>query len=153
VKYCFDTSALIEPWIRLYPPDVLGPVWEKLEDLIASGIVRAPHEVLIELSNQLDALHDWALGNAEMFVPPDAANVAKMKEIINAHPGLIKAHSTKSMGDPWVIALAEINKVPVVQYENKGKKNGAPKIPDVCSARGITCLTLIDVLRAEGFKL
>src|ERR1022692_867540 len=32
--YCIDTSALVDGWIRYYPPDVFPPLWTKLEDMI-----------------------------------------------------------------------------------------------------------------------
>lgn len=156
MKWCFDTSALIEPWVRLYPHDIMKPVWQKLEDLVLTNAIGAPEEVLIELSRQQDELHAWAEEREGMFIVPDRAHIEGMKKIINDFPGLVKVNSTKSSGDPWVIALAQIHKVPVVQYETRVKKNErrtAPKIPDVCDALGLKCVTLIDVLRAEGFKL
>lgn len=153
MKWCFDTSALIEPWVRLYPRDVLRPIWDKLELLAADGVIVAPQEVLLELKRQKDDLYEWACARDGMFCEPDRAQLEKMTEIVNAHPGLVKVNSTKSSGDPWVIALAEIHRVPVVQYETRAKKNAAPKIPNVCDARQIQSVTLIDVLRAEGFRL
>lgn len=153
MKYCLDTSALIEPWVRLYPPDVFPPVWRKLEELVGSGSVRAPVEVLRELGRQSDALYEWACGSDEMFVELDADQALKSKEIVNAFPNLVKPNSTKSAADPFVIALAEVAKVPVVTYETKARKTEAPKIPNVCEARGLQVISIVDVLRAESFKL
>ena len=81
------------------------------------------------------------------------ALAVKSKEIVNAFPNLVKPNSTKSAADPFVIALAEVSKVPVVTYETKAKKSEAPKIPNVCEARKISVMTLVDVLRAESFRL
>ena len=41
----------------------------------------------------------------------------------------------------------------MVTYETMAKKDTALKIPNVCAARGLECVHLVDVLRAEGFKL
>lgn len=153
MKWCFDTSALVEPWVRLYPPEIFQPVWDMLAKLAGNGSIRAPVDVRIELEEQKDDLCKWAKGLKGLFVDPDATLLAKAKEIVNAHEGLIKPHSTKSAADPFVIALAEINGVPVATYETAAKVNSAPKIPNVCTARGIRVVSLVEVLRAEGFKL
>lgn len=153
MKYCLDTSALIEPWVRLYPPDIFPPVWKKLEELVGDGSVRAPVEVRRELERQSDKLFEWVCAAEGLFVELDADTAIKSKEIVNAFPTLVKPNSTKSQADPFVIALAEVSKVPVVTYETKAKQKDAPKIPNVCEARGLTCVSLVDVLRAEKFKL
>jgi hypothetical protein len=153
MKWCFDTSALIEPWVRLYPRDIMAPVWAKLEELAAANTIGAPEEVLIELSRQQDELFEWGQGQGGMFLPPDRASIEGMKKITNDFPGLVKTDSTKSAGDPWVISLAQIHRVPIVQYEGRAKRGAPPKIPNVCDALGIRCVTLVDVLRAEGFAL
>lgn len=155
MKYSLDTSALIEPWVRLYPPDVFAPVWDALEALTESGVVRASVEVKRELERQSDALYDWARARDGLFVEVDETQARKVKEIVNAHPGLVKPNSTKSQADPFVIALAEVGGagIKVVAYEGWAKSNAAPKIPNVCAARKIQVVTLVDVLRDEGFSL
>lgn len=153
MKYCLDTSALIEPWVRLYPPDVFPPVWRKLEELVGNGSLRAPVEVRRELERQSDALYEWACTSEALFVELDAAQAIKSKEIVNAFPNLVKPNSTKSAADPFVIALAEVAGVPVVTYETKAKKTDAPKIPNVCEARKVQVMSIVDVLRAESFRL
>ena len=70
MRWCFDTSALIEPWVRLYPQDIFGPVWVKLEELIEEGEIGAPQDVLIELERQKDDLHAWARGQAGLAAMP-----------------------------------------------------------------------------------
>jgi Domain of unknown function (DUF4411) len=112
MKYCLDTSALIEPWVRLYPPDVFPQLWKKLEELIGDGSLRAPVEVRRELERQSDDLHKWVTASEALFVEIDAAQAAKVKEIVNAFPNLVKPNSTKSAADPFVIALAEVSNVP-----------------------------------------
>lgn len=153
MKWCFDTSALIEPWLRRYPPDIFEPVWEKLSELAAEGSIRAPIDVRIELEEQKDDLFAWAKGLDGFFVDPDRELLEKSKVIVNAYPGLVKPNSAKSGADAFVIALAEIHKVPVVTYETIAKQGAAPKIPNVCAARKIEVVSLVEVLRAEGFKL
>ena len=154
MKWCFDTSALIEPWVRLYPPDLFEPVWEKLVELAESGLIVAPADVRLELEKQKDDLHDWAKKVASaLFHDPDRAVMEVFTDIVNTHPDFMKINSTKSGADPFVVALAQVHKLTVVTYETMAKKDAAPKIPNVCAARGLECVQLVDVLRAEGFKL
>jgi hypothetical protein len=153
MKYCLDTSALIEPWVRLYPPDIFPPVWRKLEELVEDGSLRAPVEVRRELERQSDDLYKWARESDDLFVELDAAQARKAKEVVNTFPNLVKPNSTKSQADPFVIALAEISGVPVVTYETMAKKKDAPKIPNVCESRKLKVLTLVELLRAESFRM
>lgn len=154
MRWCLDTSALIEPWVRRYPPDIFGPVWTKLSELAEARAIGAPLDVLLEIEKQKDDLHLWAEERSEqLFIQPDRQVMEVYTEIINAHPGFLKIDSTKSGADPFVVALAEVRGLPVVTYETLAKKDAAPKIPNVCLARGVNCVDLVHVLRAEGFKL
>jgi hypothetical protein len=152
LKYCLDTSALIEPWVRHYPPDVFDSLWDKLASIIDAGTIRAPIEVRRELERQSDGLFEWA-GNANgLFEEADEEQLQKCKVIVNAFPTLVSPNSPKSQADPFVIAMAEIRGVPVVTYETLAKQNAAPKIPNVCKALDVKIVSFVDVLRAEGFK-
>lgn len=153
MKWCFDTSALIEPWVRLYPPDIFGPVWDKLAELVEGGIIGAPADVLLELEKQKDDLHDWAKSMPDLFVEPDRPVMEAFTDIINAYPSFMKVNSTKSGADPFVVAMAEVHGLPVVTYETMAKQAAAPKIPNVCADRGLAVAQLVDVLRSEGFRM
>lgn len=153
MTWCFDTSAFIEPLVRLYPPDIFGPVWEKLEELAEANIVTAPADVLLELEKQKDDLYAWASSRPGIFQAPDRAVMEVFTEIVNNHPDFMKVNSTKSGADPFVVAMAEVKKLTVVTYETMAKQDAAPKIPNICVARGLQTAQLVDVLRAEGFKL
>jgi Domain of unknown function (DUF4411) len=151
--WCFDTSAFIEPWVRLYPPDVFPLVWEKLQYLSENGTIVAPIDVLNELEKQKDDLYVWAKRTPQMFIEPDRDVMEVFTAIVNDHPNFMKVDSTKSGADPFVIALAESKEFTVVTYETFAKQNAAPKIPNVCSARNVRCAQLVDVLREEGFRM
>ncbi len=153
MKWCFDTSALVEPWVRRYPPDMFGPVWETLSQLAAEGLICAPIDVRIELEEQKDDLFAWSKGLDGFFIESDRGLLEASKQIVNDYPGLIKPNSPKSGADPFVIALAGIKNVPVVTYETRARKDQAPKIPNVCAELGIEVVTLVEVLRDAGFKL
>lgn len=151
MRWCFDTSGFMEPWIRLYPTDLFPAIWDKLQELVSDGAVCAPQEVRMELMKQKDDLLAWADGCKNLFPLYDQATLLQAKHIINTFPGLMKVDSLRSGADPWVVAMARVRGVPVVTYETRGKKGGAPKIPDVCDQLGVNVVSMVDVLRAEGF--
>lgn len=154
MTWCFDTSAFIEPWVRLYPPDIFGAVWDKLEEMARSNEITAPADVLLEIEKQKDDLYEWAKARPELFETPDREVMEIFTEIVNNHPDFMKINSTKSGADPFVVALAEVRQLTVVTYETMAKQNAAPKIPNVCAARGLgNTASLVDVLRAGGFRL
>src|ERR1035438_6830555 len=82
--YCIDTSALVDGWIRYYPPDVFPPLWTKLEDMIHAKQLIAPDEVLKELSKKEDDLHTWAKKNDALFLPLDSKLQAATQEVLES---------------------------------------------------------------------
>ena len=62
-------------------------------------------------------------------------------------PGL--AADKRSGVDPFVIALAMVNQGTVVTEENATGNIAKPRIPDVCDALGVPCLTLIGYIEAQ----
>jgi len=47
--YSIDNSALIHGWVRAYPPRTFPTVWERLDELVANGLLKASVEVRNEL--------------------------------------------------------------------------------------------------------
>jgi hypothetical protein len=153
LKYCLDTSALIEPWVRHYPVDLFPRLWDALADLAQRHVICAPVEVRREIERQSDGLSKWAKKLPVLSEEADAAQMRLVRDIVNEHPGLVKPNSTKSQADPFVIAMAEANRVPVIAYETRAKRDAAPKIPNVCDARRISTVSFVEMLRAERVKV
>ena len=150
--YCLDTSALIESWWRLYRPTSFPTFWRKIEDSIADGNIVAPMFVLDELKRKEgDQLYAWAKDQITMFHPLDADLQLAQKTIVNQFPKLISEAKSRSLCDPWVIALAQIKGYAVVSEENRGGSN-TPKIPDVCDALRIKHLKVADLIEELGWK-
>ena len=72
--YSFDTSALIDWWVRYYSPEILPSLKTNIEAVVADGRLKASRYVLTELEQGGDELHDWAkLHKDEIFVEDDEA--------------------------------------------------------------------------------
>ncbi len=124
-----------------------------MADLASAGAIAAPVDVRLELERQSDDLCEWSKTQNGFFVESDRAVLEVYTKIVNDFPGFMKVNSTKSGADPVVVAMAVVRGIPVVTYETRAKQNSAPKIPNVCDALGLNCVSLVDVLRAEGVKL
>jgi len=128
-------------------------LWSRLDDLIVDGSLRATEEVLIELERKDDDVHGWAKARPVLFVPLDERIQIAVTEILAVHEKLLDTRSGRSAADPFVVALAHIEECTVVTGERRRTKSAdRPNIPDVCDALDIPCITLLDLMRAEGWE-
>lgn len=151
-KYVLDTSAFAT-LRRVYPADVFPAVWALLDRLADEHAVVAPELVFAELAIIDDDASKWAKSHKGVFVPTDRDIQLEVRNIVGAHPSLVDLKKKKSGADPFVIALGSMRKVPVVSEE---KPSGGPqkmKIPDVCRAIKLECITVLEMLRREGLKV
>jgi Domain of unknown function (DUF4411) len=150
LRYSIDTSSLSNGWQKLYPPDVFGGVWQRLDGVIRAGIVVATEEVLIELERGDEDLFKWVKEREEMFLKHNEEIQVSMSQICARHPKLVDVARTRSMCDPWVIAVAQVNGLTVVSEENS--RPARPKIPDVCQLENIGCIRLLEMIRQLGWQ-
>ncbi|MDX2269636.1 MAG: DUF4411 family protein [Bryobacter sp.] len=152
MAYCIDTSAMMDGWLRYYPRDVFPTLWDRLEKMIAGRRLVAPDEVLRELSTKDDDLHGWARLQDGLFCPLEDDIQLATAEILMDFPKLVNNERNRSIADPFVIAVAKARKLSVVTGEKRKGNPSRPKIPDVCDAYGIKCLTLLELMKNEGWK-
>ncbi len=152
MSYVFDTSALIGAWVRSYPPDAFPQLWNHLDALATGGRLFVPEQVLEELMAQEDDLLDWVKRRANAIVVPTTRDIMlAAREVLSDHPNLAKPGTGRGKADPFVIALAAIRSLPVVTQEQGGSAS-KPRIPYVCRGMRIGCMTMLDVIRAEGWR-
>ncbi|MET0012051.1 MAG: DUF4411 family protein [Sedimenticola sp.] len=151
--YSIDTSALIEGWLRAYPPDTFPTLWEQhIDGLIQSGRLKASDEVLEEISKKDDELRAWCEGRDDFFVELEDSIQDALIGLMQRYPKLVGAHNGKNAADPVVISLA-ISRIPaltVVTQEDGGSER-KPKIPYICRNEGVRCITLLDLIREQGW--
>jgi hypothetical protein len=151
VSYCFDTSALLDAWIRWYPVDVFPSFWEKMDALVANGQIVSPDEIFAELEKKEDDLHAWVKSRRKMFCALDASTITQVREILAVYPRLVDTQKGRSQADPFVIAVAKIKGLTVVTGENFGTAN-KPKIPFVCNELGIPSIGIVKFIRENGWN-
>lgn len=149
--FSVDTSAWLDGWARDYPPDVFPSLWVRLAERIADGTIRCSEEVYVELKKKDDGLHGWLKARKEVLVPIDEEIQKLVSELLLLYPRLVDTLKNRSQADPFVIATAETLEATVVTGEKPRGRLDIPKIPDVCEARNIRCITLIEMLRELGW--
>ena len=151
MRFSIDTSAILDGWRRYYPRDVFPGLWIQLEELIRTGDLRASEEVRYELEKRDDDALVWAMERDGFFVPIDDDTQDATSAILVDHPRLIDTRRGRSGADPFVIALAQVRGCAVVTGEKATGNLNRPKIPDVCRAIEVEVLSLLDLIRLEGW--
>lgn len=154
MSYCIDSSAWLDGWARDYPQEVFPSLWEKLAEAIDDGLLWCSEEVYVEIKKKDDGLHNWLKARKRVLVPINEEIQAIILELLSEYPRLVDTHRNRSQADPFVIATAEQlgSATAVVTGEKPRGKLDKPKIPDVCEARGVRCITFLDMLRELDFK-
>lgn len=150
--FCLDTSALIEPWHRRYPIDVLPTFWKKIDAWAQEERIIAPEEVLVDIRKVDDDLHKWAKARESLFKPPTVEVQQAVKEILRAFPRLVDTARGRSFADPWVVAQAQTMSAVVVTEEQRATGK-SPKIPNVCDSLNIECINVLGLIREMGLVL
>ncbi len=155
--YAIDTNVLMEWQFRAYPTDIFASLVNQVDALIAEGRFLAPDLVEEELGAVGTAeLTAWAKARPAMFVPL-AEVLAEAQSIQSRFPGLRDSKAEYEEADAYVIALAKLHDGVVVTQETSAAEKKNPKrthfIPDVCRELGLPCISLLGLMRKEGWKL
>jgi hypothetical protein len=150
--YSADTSAILDGWVRHYPPDVFQSVWQRMKALGNGGTLTAIEEVIVELEKKHDDA--WAWAKAELRVVPIDEPVQRLvAEILVRHRRLVDTRKNRSQADPFVIAHARITGYAVVTGEKATGNPDKPHIPDVCAALGVRCINLVEMFREQNWTV
>lgn len=151
-KYAIDTSALLEAYVRRYPPDIWPSLWQsKLDQLAETGLLVAPLDVYEDLRKRDDEIFAWVGQHKAMLIDIDQFE-PELAGIMAEFPRLVHAKSGKSGSDPMVIALARARDLTVVSEEGVSQINN-PKIPFVCNQIGIRHINLLEFIREQRWTM
>lgn len=150
--YCLDTNVFIQAWNNYYSPAKAASYWEILDDLAKNGLIFSPVDVKKEIEKSDDDLKKWIKKREYFFRKPDERVTLKVGEILAQFSGLVDNVKGRSLADPWVIALAEVEGAIVVTKEGMSESDKKIRIPDVCKARGIECIDDFTFIDRMGIK-
>jgi hypothetical protein len=155
--YAVDTNVLMDWQARYYPSDVFGSLTARIEGLVAAQRLVAPELVKEELGVVGTAdLTAWASRQSSMWVP-NADLLEATVAIQGRFPGLRDPKSEFDEADAYIIALAQMRNGTVVTQETSAAEKRNPRrthfIPDVCRELGLPCISLLGLMRREGWRL
>jgi Domain of unknown function (DUF4411) len=154
VNYCIDTSALIAAWQERYPPENFPPFWTRVDSSINNGQLSAPMEVLRETKKRSDELHKWLSEREGMFRDLDDEIQVEATIVLAKFPRLVGEKKLRTSADPFVIAMARVEKRRIVTDEKPTGNLNRPNIPDVCEALGMKpCMGLLQFIQAEKWVI
>jgi hypothetical protein len=151
MEYSIDTSSILEGWVRNYPIDAFPGVWDKLDNLIDSGDLRAIQEVYFELEKKEDEVFEWVKNRPNLFVPIDLEIQSVVLNITSNFPNFVDYRKERPEADCFVIALAQQNGATVITEEHPSTNPQKPKMPDICRAMNIPSINLLGLIREKGW--
>lgn len=147
--YVVDTCSFTE-LRRAYPQKGFPEVWALVDRLAAEGRLLSVEEVAVELDAYDDEVSEWADAHEPLFLPLSEDVQKAAIAILAKYPSLVDVKKRKSSADPFVIAVAIVRDAIVVTQEKPSGGPGKVKIPDVCKALKVPCITLLQLLLDEG---
>lgn len=120
--YCFDTSALMQPWNTYYSIEFFRDFWNVIEVLARDGHIFCTDDVRREIAKKDDSLHAWVKERPFLFREPTEEVQENLRKILASHKELVKEGKDRSMADPWVIAHAMAEGATVVTKESPAPK-------------------------------
>lgn len=124
-----------------------------MHDAANSTIINISDEVVNELEKKDDGAHEWVKAHGLIIVPLDAEIEKHVKEIMGRYPRLVDTKKGRSVGDPFVVAVARVKSLTVITGENPTGVIAKPKIPDVCQDLGIRWIKILDFFREQRWTL
>lgn len=150
--YCIDTSSILLWFVETYPPAIFPGLVMRVEDLIAAGRLRAPKAVFDEIRSG-DDCHAWARAQTELFLEETVPVQRIVRRLMAIHHDPARPTKGINGADPFVIAMAQDGGTHwvVVADEHPGSRENR-KIPFVCNAENVRCLTFQQMMRTEGWQ-
>ena len=156
-KYAYSvyTSSLMDWQARYFPTDIFKSLLGRVDKLIAER----RFEVAALVKDEIRAvgtpeLNDWIEARAGIVVPT-ATLLADAQAIQKKFVGLSDPKAEYEEADAYVIALARLRDGIVVTQESAASEKRNPKrshyIPDVCRELGIPCISVLGLMRREGW--
>lgn len=150
MKYCIDTSALIDLGERHYPErlPVFEPIWNHIYNEVANGNLVSVDIVKTELEDKADDWRTQFLSRADGLFHIDSdieIEFASVVADIESKPQFfnVNKHRERFMSgaDPWVIALARKKQCAVISAEKK--KLAHYGLGEVCKVLGVQHIDLV----------
>lgn len=154
MKFCFDSSSLLDLWNDHYPKDTFPALYRKLEKVRSKIVIIKP--IFDEISDE-EELCAWLNNNNIRATTINKTHENQSLSLENRYeinPNLKKG---ASKADIKLIAYAKIEKLTVVSSEakqpNKPKEFSKYKIPLICKFESVPCINLLQFFKEHNIKI
>ncbi|QCV93952.1 DUF4411 family protein [Acidipropionibacterium acidipropionici] len=154
--YLIDSNVLIEAKNRYYAFDIAPGFWAWLEQAHQQSVACSIEAVRNELLDGNDELAVWAQAHTAFFRPIDQATTQHFGSLtgwsVSRHftPAALAAF-TGNDADYLLVAYARAHHHTVVTHEIASPNaRTRVKIPDACSAMGVSTVDTFQMLRRTG---
>ncbi|MDE0243248.1 MAG: DUF4411 family protein [Candidatus Kaiserbacteria bacterium] len=155
-KYCFDTNCFIEPWNKFYSYTSHASYWDDIIlPEIQGGNIIILDEVYNELKQKDDDILAWLKKHKvkdNNVVETTVDHARHVQSLLDTYPRLTDSSRGRSVADPFLIAYAKENNIPIVTLEVASGTMGKPRIPDVCKKESVACMSLYDFVDRMGIS-
>ncbi len=160
MKYLIDTNIFITGHKVHYPMDIHVSYWGALVDQIAQGNFVIIDKVRDEIQDA--PLVNWLRQNVQReLYATTADSIGEYSRIQQwaaqsaVFSCIEKSHFANSkVADPYLVAKAMSGGYTIVTYETSvGQGSTKIKIPDVCKAFGVRCISINEALRELSIRL
>lgn len=157
MAYLLDTNVFIQAWKHYYAKDFCPAFWDWIMTGHDAGQVFSIKKVYDEIAAGNDDLIDWVSEiDKSFFIEPSYetenafARVYSWANEQNYENAAIAEFM--EVADGHLVAHALQGNYEVVTMEKVGNSPKKIKIPNVCNAFGINCITTFEMLRRECAK-
>jgi hypothetical protein len=153
--YLVDSDVFIQAKNLHYGFDFCSAFWDWIDREHANGLLASVAAVSVELVAGGDELSAWARARQNLFLPADEAVVAELQRASQwAHANYVAPGPATFLAaaDSYLVAHAAAHHDIVVTQEQPANSPSKIKIPNACQALGVSCMSVFDLLRAEGAR-
>lgn len=151
-KYYIDTSALIHAKDE-YPFANFESFWKRFQEAIDSGTIVSCRPVFEEIIAFDDDLAEWAKKQTALFPDITQEEANFLPELMKKCSAIVNPTKIKDEADPYVVAQGYVNRGVIVTQEKPTGDTKKLKIPDAGRILGIQCFSLVNMIRALGWKI
>lgn len=150
-QYIVDTNVLID-FIDFLPMDIYETQWKMIGENIENGKIIICEAVFNEIKKSVE-LKLW-LEKYKSFIIPcyEDKILIEAKIIVNDYPNLIDVNNPSDQSDPYIIALAKLNKYTILSNEKYSEAAKKTRIPFICKNLKIDCVNTHEFYRKESWR-
>lgn len=160
--YLLDTNIFVETKKRFAPINVGISFWTMINHLASNGVIASVDKVKDEIYVLGDELTAWSasqLPHGFFLNTSTAAVIGKYASVINwanneqFTPPAKNEFASSTTADAFLIAMAATDpqNIKIVTYEtSEPARRNKVKIPDAAASVGVSCITLVEMMKELG---